>query len=154
VPADQGGQVAGPDGLTIDIPAGAAADDLNVRLAALTGPRQPLPEGQGGVRYLGAAATTLTGEAVTGFLKPYTLKVPYTAAQLAAAGIADPQTLNLLTWDGAAWQPLLPCAGCSVDTTNRVVTVVADHFSEFALAGTVPNPEAQRLFLPLVQAGE
>ena len=104
----------------------------------------------------GAAATTLTGEAAVSLLKPYTLKVLYTADQLTAAGITDPSTLNLLRWDGAAWQPLLPCAGCSVDTTNRVVTVVADRFGEFALAGAVSNPEpaGNRLFLPLVQGGK
>jgi hypothetical protein len=156
IPAHQGGQVAGPEGLIVDIPAGAATDDRSVRLAGLAGPRQPLPQGQAGVRSFGAAATTLTGQAVTSFLKPYTLKASYIAEQLAAAGISDPSTLNLLAWDGAAWQPLLPCAGCSVDTTNRVVTVVASRLSEFALSGAVSNsgPEHGFLFLPLVQAAE
>lgn len=154
VPANQGGQVDGPDGLTITFPAGAAANDLIVALAGLGGPRQPLPTDLRGVRHFSGSASTVRGSVVTQFLKPYTLRIPYTAAQLAAAGVTDAKTLNLAYWDGAVWQPMLPCAGCGVDEANRVVTVVADHFTEFALVGRVdsdPGANAARLFLPLVR---
>lgn len=156
VTAEEGGQVEGPGGLTIEFPAGATEDELVVRLAALTGPRQALPEKLRSVRNFNAAATTVTGQAVTGFLKPYTLTVPYTAKQLATAGVSDPATLNLSTWDGSAWQPLLPCIGCSLDAANRVVTVVTGHVGEFALVGAVAesDPEANLLFLPLVRGAE
>jgi hypothetical protein len=151
---EQGGAVAGPGGLQIQFPAGAAIDDLVVRLTELAGPGQNLPAGVGGVRHFYAAATTMSGQAVTHLLKPYTLRVPYSEAQLAAAGVTDPATLNLLTWDGAAWQTLLPCPGCGVDTANKTVTLVAGHFSEFALVGALAesNPGTQQqIFLPLVQ---
>lgn len=72
---------------------------------------------------------------------------------LAAAGITDPATLNIVFWNGNAWTPMLPCAGCSIDTVNRIVTVVADHFTDFALvgAGATTIPQQNAVFLPLVQ---
>lgn len=150
----QGGTVSGPDGITVAFPAGAATGDLIVKLAGLPAPRQPLPNGLRPVRSFNGAATTLTGQAVTTFLKPYTLSIPYTDAQLAAAGVTDPATLTVLYWNGAEWRPMLPCAGCGVDTANRVVTVVADHFTEFALAGQGNNSGLQNpLYLPMVRQG-
>lgn len=161
VTPERGGTVQGPQGLTIQFPAGAANESLLVRLTGLAGPSQPFPTTVGVVRAFNGAATTVTGDAIGQFLKPYTLKVPYTAEQLAAAGISDPSTLTLQYWDGTAWRALLPCTGCGVDTANRVVTVVADHFTEFALTGTKaggnppppppPPPGDNILFLPFVQ---
>jgi trimeric autotransporter adhesin len=148
----EGGTVNGPEGLTVAFPTGATLNDLIVKLVGLTGPRQSLPVGLAALRSFNGAATTVTGQAVTGFDKPYTLTIPYTDAQLAAAGVTDPATLTVLSWTGAEWQPLLPCTGCNVDTNNRLVTVVADHFSEFALVGQVNNPNLQNsLYLPLVR---
>lgn len=150
----QGGVVDGPEGLRVAFPAGATGADLIVRLNTLAAPRHSLPQGLGAVRSFHGAATTVTGRAVTSFAKPYTLSIPYTDAQLAAAGVTDPATLTLLYWTGSAWQPLLPCTGCSVDTANRLVTVVADHFTEFVLVGAVEDFDLQNsLYLPLVSQG-
>jgi hypothetical protein len=70
----------------------------------------------------------------------------YDPSDLLAAGIDCPTKLNLLFWDGAAWQPILPCAGCSLDTTNHKLTIVLDHFTEFTLA----VPIEHQVFVPLV----
>jgi hypothetical protein len=163
VTPEKGGTVQGPQGLAIQFPAGAANEGLLVRLTGLTEPSKPLPTTVGLLRAFNGAATTATGDAISQFLKPYTLKVPYTAEQLAAAGVTDPSTLNVHYWDGTAWRAMLPCTGCGVDTANRVVTVVADHFTEFVLVGTKggnnpnpnpnpnPAPQGNKVFLPLIK---
>jgi trimeric autotransporter adhesin len=156
VTPDAGGVIDGPEGLQAQFPAGATDEPLVVRLTALAGPRQPLPTDHKGVRSFNSAASTVTGEAVTTLQKAYTLRIPYTEAQLAAAGITDPTKLNVMRWNGAAWTPLLPCTGCGVDTAAKVVTVAADHLGEFALVGpaSTPNPPPgnKQLFLPVVRS--
>ena len=134
-----------------------------ISLATLPGPVDGLPNDQKSLYGFRGTATTLNGQPITQFAKPYTLQVPYTDAQLAAAGITDPAQLNLAFWNGNAWVAMLPCAGCSVDTANKLITVVADHFTDFALIGKVTNTNpgedpgenpgetpANQIFLPLV----
>ena len=53
--------------------------------------------------------------------------------------------LNLAYWDGNAWQPLLPCVGCSHDLDSDNITVVLTHLSDFSLAAT------KRMYLPVIQ---
>lgn len=158
-----GGIVTGGNGVKINFPAGAVTEDSMISLATLPGPVEGLPNEQKALYGFRATATTLNGQLITQFAKPYTLQVPYTDAQLAAAGITDPVQLNLAFWNGNAWVAMLPCAGCSVDTANKLITVVADHFTDFALIGKVTNTNpgedpgenpgetpANQIFLPLV----
>lgn len=146
-----GGVVNGPNGVQLNFPAGAVAQESIVTLATLPAP-QGLPNNQRVLYGLRTTATTLSGQPVTIFAKPYTLHVPYTNAQLANLGITDPATLNLVYWNGSAWTPLLPCGGCGVDTVNQIITVVADHFTDFAVTGqaVVVSPGAERIYLPVV----
>ena len=152
VTPDGGGAVDGPNGLTVNFPAGAVNQASIARLSLLVGVPQPLPTGQAALYSFRGTAATLGGQAVNQFAKPYTLRVPYTAEQLAALGITDPAQLNLLYWNGTAWAGLLPCSPCSIDTANKMVIVTAAHFSDFALVGpsTVVTPVAKLVFLPLV----
>ncbi len=152
VTPEAGGEVAGPNGLTINFPAGAVNQPSIARVSLLVGVPQPLPTGQAALYSFRGTAATLGGQAVAQFAKAYTLRVPYTDAQLAALGITDPTTLNLLYWNGTAWTGLLPCGGCNIDTANKTVIVTAAHFSDFALVGpsTVVTPVAKLVFLPVV----
>ncbi|MEZ4733990.1 MAG: hypothetical protein R3E79_43410 [Caldilineaceae bacterium] len=147
-----GGVIDGPDGIQLAFPAGAVAQASLVAVATLPVP-QGLPDNQRALYSFRATATTLSGQPVTTFAKPYTLQVPYIDAQLAVLGITDPTTLTLVFWNGNTWAPMLPCDGCGIDTVNKVITVVAAHFTDFALVGqgTVVTPDAAKLFLPLVQ---
>ncbi len=147
-----GGVVAGPQGLQANFPAGAVNQKSVVTLNLQPASPQPLPTGQAALYNFSGSAHTLKGQAVNTFAKPYTLRAPYTDAQLAALGITDPSTLSLLYWNGTAWSAMLPCGGCSIDTVNKVVTVVADHFTDFALVGpsAVVTPVAKSVYLPLV----
>lgn len=152
VTPEAGGEVAGPNGLTINFPAGAVNQPSIARLSLLVGVPQPLPQGQAALYSFRGTAATLGGQAVNQFAKAYTLRVPYTDAQLAALGITDPTKLNLLVWNGTAWRSLLPCTGCTIDTANKTVIIAAEHFSDFALVGpsAVVSPVAKLVFLPVV----
>ncbi|MBX3011044.1 MAG: hypothetical protein KF832_06030 [Caldilineaceae bacterium] len=146
-----GGVVQGPNGLELHFPAGAVAQESIVNVATLPAP-QDLPDSQRALYGFRATASTLNGQPITTFAKPYTVRLAYTDAQLTELGIADPTTLNLLFWNGTAWTAMLPCAGCGVDTVNKVITVVANHFTDFAVTGqgVVVIPAGPRLYLPLV----
>ena len=97
------------------------------------------------VRAFQLAETDGAGQPVTQFNQPLTLVVTYTDTELAALGLNE-ESLDLVYWDGAAWVTLLPCAGCSIDRGNNRITVVINHFSEFAVTASA------RLYLPVVQA--
>lgn len=151
VTPEAGGALTGPNGIQFTIPGGAVAQPSMVTLATL--PPPTLPNEQRALYGFRGLATTLGGQTITTFAKPYTLRIPYTDAQLAALGITDPTTLNLLFWNGSAWTPMLPCTGCGVDTANKVITVIADHFTDFAVAGqgTAEVPGAAQIYLPIVK---
>ncbi len=140
----QGGTIAGPNNIQLNFPAGAVAQESIVSVATLPAPQ--LPDNQRALYGFRATAATLGGQPITTFAQPYTLRVPYTDAQLTALGITDPTTLNVAFWNGTAWVGMLPCAGCGVDTANKVITVVADHFTDFTVFGqsdvVAPPPPA------------
>lgn len=77
------------------------------------------------------SATDSSGQAVHTFAHPYTLTVSYDPSKLPPN--TDESKLNLRFYDGSAWQPTLPCSGCSLDTGNHTITVVLDHLTTFAL---------------------
>jgi hypothetical protein len=74
------------------------------------------------------------------------MMIRYDASDLLAAGITDASQLNLLFWNSSEWETILPCNGCSIDTANRTVTVVLDHFTEFVLVA----PDVNKVYLPLI----
>lgn len=151
VTPEAGGALTGPNGMQLAIPAGAVAQPSMVTVTTV--PPQSLPSNLRALYGFRGLATTLGGQPITTFAKPYTLRIPYSDAQLAALGITDPTTLNLLFWNGSAWTPMLPCAGCGVDTVNKLITVVADHFTDFAVAGqgAAEAPGTAKVYLPLVE---
>ena len=112
----------------------------------LATPRQSLPNFQFANRAFTLEAFA-NGQPLTHFNKPFTMLINYDTSDLIGAGIDDPRQLNLVFWDGSAWKSVLPCAGCSIDTVNRRVTVVLDHFTEFALVA----PNARKVYLPLTR---
>jgi hypothetical protein len=61
------------------------------------------------------------------------IKVPYTDAQVAAAGI-DENSLRLYYYNGSTWVEQTPGG---VDTTNNYVWAITDHFSTWGVFGSV-----------------
>ncbi|MCE7980383.1 MAG: hypothetical protein DYG89_04270 [Caldilinea sp. CFX5] len=136
-----------PGYLTVTFPPGAVTSTTTVDFRLLASPQQPLPNFSFANRAFTLVATA-NGAPITQFNQPYTMVLAYDEGDLLAAGITDPTQLNLLFWNGTAWAALLPCTGCAIDTTNRTVTVVLNHFTEFALVGPLPK---QALYLPLIR---
>jgi hypothetical protein len=144
ITAAAGGSFTSDDGVQISFPAGAVANDTTIRFVAQGRPTVALPENTVALDAFRFTATNANGQPVTSFTKPYTLRVPYDPAR-----VSDVSKLNLAYWDGAQWVNMLPCAGCSVDTANKQIVVVADHFTDFAVFMQVALN--QRVYLPLVR---
>jgi hypothetical protein len=144
VTPQDGGTLASSDGFNLVFPPGAVAEDVTVTYQAQAAPSAALPGSEGAARSFTLEARTGGGTLVTLFNQPYTLEIDYTDAELAASAVKE-ETLNVLYRSGATWVDMLPCAGCGVDMAANQMTVVADHFTEFALVG-----EQERVYLPLV----
>lgn len=146
-----GGALTEDDGTVLQFPAGAVPAGTTVSYAPLFGPSQPGPANRH-LLHSFVVAGMANGQPIVTTAQPFTLRVPYSDAQLAALGITEPGKLNLVRWDGTAWNSLFPCNGCSVDTTNRVVVAITNQFGEFALTAERSTPTAgYQIFLPNLQ---
>jgi hypothetical protein len=139
-----GGSVTTQVGISLTVPAGALGENATIIVNDIATPLREMTGAIAPLRAFLLEAVNGAGQALTQFNPPLTLVVTYTDAQLAERGI-DEATINVMFWDGAAWSPVLPCAGCSVDRVNNRVTAQLGHFSEFAVTGQ------SRIFLPAVQ---
>ncbi|RME00297.1 MAG: hypothetical protein D6816_13910, partial [Bacteroidetes bacterium] len=139
----QGGSVTSPDGnAQASFPPGAVDGLTNVvflQLGTVQGRTAVLAQSASQTTALiyKLEATSADGTPLTAFNLPITLTVNYTDADLQAAGITDETTLNFAVWDEAqsVWMPLLPCEGCSLDTTANQVVASYDKPGTFALIG-------------------
>jgi hypothetical protein len=90
--------------------------------------------------------TDNNGLPMTSFNEPFTMTVRYEEQDWQAAAIASEESLTLAYWNGSQWVNLLPCAGCSLNTTDNRLTILLDHLTEFALFGQAepitPTPTA------------
>jgi uncharacterized delta-60 repeat protein len=157
-----GAYLMSPDGRTaIRFPAGSVSANVLVTFTQQLSPSGTPPAldglddssaATGGLVYagnaFGLAATDASGNPVTAFVQPYALTLDYSDNDWQSAGVSDETTLNLYAWDAASgkWVGLLPCAGCSLDTSANRLTVQYDRCSDFALYGATTN----ELYLPLV----
>jgi hypothetical protein len=144
----QGGTLEA-DGATVVFPAGAVPANAEARLTALFAPTQPVPADRGVVQSL-RLETSVGGQPVTQYGQPYTLRISYTDAALAALKVNEDE-LNVLATNAGGWAPLLPCAGCSVNTRDNVITIVSDRPGEFALVGAISTGggDTQKVYLPV-----
>ncbi len=140
-----GGALATDFGVALTVPAGAVDDTTTFLYNHQSTPAQTLPPSDAAATSFTLEAFAADGSSVTDFAAPLTIEVRYTTADLVAQFIME-GTLNLAFWDGSAWQNMLPCTGCSLDTANNRVTVVVDHLSDFTLRGKIG-----RLYLPLIR---
>jgi hypothetical protein len=136
-----GGGLTVPGRFNIRFPAGAFASNLTLTYTPIFSSTHPLPDrALLDIFDLGASAN---GQGVTQFDKPYTMVISYSGDLVQQLGIFE-RTLNIVYWNGSTWVPMLPCAGCGVDTVNHRITIVANHFTEFALIGE----STKRVYLP------
>lgn len=142
-----GGSFRTDDGdVSLDFPAGAVSGDTTVKVDV----NNTTTQATHGLLFAGKAieitATDSNGNPVTQFNQPFTLVVKYTDAQIKKAGITDESTLNIWFWDGDNWNSLLPCAGCTHDQANNVITARVDHLTEFSLMGAAYQIRLPTLF--------
>jgi hypothetical protein len=131
-----GGSVSSGDNL-VQVQFSAGAVDGPTTIEIIT--HQQPPQTTDGYTFAGKAfniqAKTSNGQPVTQFDQPFTLTVDYSDSDWQNAGIADESDLNLYWWGGGDWQAILPCTGCSHDTTSNRIVAVLDHLTEFAVMG-------------------
>src|SRR5262249_12655497 len=125
----------------------AVTSSTNITFTELSEPLHGLGNGRRSARSFTLEAQTTNGQPVTQFALPYTMVLSYTDEELAALGVSE-GSLNVAFWNGSAWEEALPCTGCGVDTANNRITVVLDHFTEFAVVATAGET---KVFLPLVR---
>jgi len=80
------------------------------------------------------------GNPITGHTGAYTISLSYDEADWRLATIPFENILNLYAWNGDFWAPVLPCAGCHLDTSSNRLVVVLDFVTEFALLGSLVPP--------------
>jgi hypothetical protein len=146
-----GGAVTEDDGTILQFPAGAVPAATMLYYTPLFGPSIPAPADHHLLRSFVLEAMA-NGQPVTAATQPFTLRIPYTDAHLAALGIDDPAKLTVMRWNGTTWISLFPCAGCSVDSANKVVIATTTQFGEFALGAEKTAPVTNyQIFLPNLQ---
>jgi alpha-tubulin suppressor-like RCC1 family protein len=75
---------------------------------------------------------------------------PWPSNSLQSAAVVDEAALNLYHYVDGSWIPMLPCTGCSLDTTNHVLTASLDGEGIYAL---MAGPR-RYVYLPLVMRSQ
>lgn len=144
-PIDGGTLTPDPGNISVQFPPGAVTQQTTLSYTLQPEPNQDLANFRFAGRAFTLEAFNSNGN-VTTFNQPFTITIIYDTWDLFAADIGDPSRLNLVFWNGSVWEEILPCAGCSIDTVNRTVTVVINHLTEFALVG----PDETKVYLPIL----
>ena len=79
----------------------------------------------------------------------FTNLVPPAANSLRSAVGFNEQSLNLYKYVNGTWIPMLPCTGCSLDTTNHVLIATLDGEGIYAMMAG-PQTDNHHIYLPLV----
>jgi uncharacterized repeat protein (TIGR01451 family) len=144
VSPNTGGVVDG-GAVVVTFPPAAVTQTVNITYTSLSTPTVNALTIREVGRTFTLEARDPSGHDIHQFQQPYTLTFNYTDEEVALAGLQESQ-LNLYFYDTARaqWMPTLPCAGCFIDPINNTITVVLDHFTEFAMGAAFTN------YLPVV----
>ena len=112
-------------GLELTIPANAISVDTNIEIGEVENP----PAFSGGITAVGTPVDFTS----MNFSVPVMIKIPYTQAMLDAAGLTTADNLKIYTYNESTLTWSEPSGGSTVDTANRVVWIMVDHFSLFGL---------------------
>ncbi|MCP4545254.1 MAG: hypothetical protein GY835_02170 [bacterium] len=122
-----GGAIEIADAVTMIVPPGAVAGDVNFTMNQANN-----PDGMVAVRALGSAVYSI-GPSGTTFDEPVTLELHYDEADL--GGVSESEII-IYTDSGAGWTPL----PTTVDEVNNIASAEIYHLSDFAV--TTPAGEA------------
>ncbi len=139
-----GGTFTSADGIVqLQVPANAVSEPVTIYYSRLFTPTTSLPSSSLFALGFNLHAIKADGTTVTQFAHPLTLIISYPSdAILAGMGINE-NDLSLSYWDGGQWQTAFPCSGCTINTVQNKITVILDHFTEFALIAA-----EDQIFLP------
>jgi alpha-tubulin suppressor-like RCC1 family protein len=73
---------------------------------------------------------------------------PYSS--LHSAAVVDEQSINVYHYVDGTWIPMLPCTGCSLDTTNHVLIATLDGEGIYAMMAGPQTGILSYIYLPLV----
>jgi hypothetical protein len=134
------------DGLSFELPGGAANQPLALLFQRQIAPTAPLPGGDTGMAFVQIDAFDPNGAEVNKFGQPWTLQFAYDDSDL---GGKSEDGVQCKTFDeGTGQWETIPTA---VDMAANKAVCSADHFSEFALvAGNPVPPPSTFIYLPTV----
>jgi len=115
---------------SVIIPVGALTEDSTIIISEVNNP-PAVPEG-----IVGIGIPVDFGPDGLQFNKPVTIQIPYSQALMDAAGISDPNDLEVWTYSAALneWEEI---EKDSVDIGNKVVVCKTTHFSIYRIAASV-----------------
>ncbi|MEZ4456291.1 MAG: Ig-like domain-containing protein, partial [Gemmatimonadales bacterium] len=126
-----GGTVTAAGGkVTIEVPAGAVAQNVGISVAPLGAVPGGLPDGV----FAAAGTGYAFGPAGTTFSTPVRVTIEYPAGQLPPWAL--PGDVGVYRFDGSAWHAL---GDLQVDTVARTVSATTTGFSDFAITTTTPG---------------
>ena len=113
-------------GVRVVIPAGAISENITLTIGYAQNP--PLDD----TMYSVIGRVLEFGPSGTIFLKPITIQIPYTQADLDAVGVSNPNLLKVFNYneDNGKWEEI---AVSSVDLENKRINCSVDHFSLYFL---------------------
>jgi len=133
--------VSAPDGsVVVAVPATANATTFQLVYKPSPASVPAAPAGTSIIRAFELNTHNTAGTQVSlKLLKPVTITVKYTAADVEAAPQKNPANLKIVRYDSAtqAWTPL----NTTVDLAAKTLTAKASRFSVFAVAGIEPAPQ-------------
>lgn len=143
-----GGTFNSGDGVvSLTVPANATTESVTIHYGRLFTPTATLPNNNQFALGFNLFALKADGTAVIQFAQPLTLTINYPSdTELSNMGI-DENDLTLSYWNGSQWQSAYPCTGCNINTSQNRITVLLDHFTEFALIAEIPE---YPVFLPMI----
>jgi len=119
----------------VEIPPGALRQDCTINIGAVTNPPAL------GARTRAVGRVTEFGPSGMIFSMPIVIKLPYTAAALKQARVADPAELEVFYYDTTilSW---VKVEILSIDTVNQLVSIETSHFSMYTIGASVADAAA------------
>lgn len=131
--------------VNITLPPDAVTETVTLHYSSFDASTISEFEGKAAVRAFGVyAVENSSGERINQTIEPFTVELTYTGKQIEASAV-DEDTLEIVYWNGDAWQLLPSCAGCSIDTSKNQVTIVTDQLNYFAVIG-----DSQSTYVPVI----
>jgi ABC-type transport system substrate-binding protein len=127
-----GGTLGTALGISLSVASGVFPSDTTVIINHLPRPSHSLANIGTPIQVFDVSFSASSGIPISATADSVDIYVTYTDKQL---GALDEETLKVMHWNGAQWQPVTPCDGCVSDAGRNLFHLRVRDFSEFALVG-------------------